>query len=109
MNRHFVTAALMFTLCTAAVHAGPRQANVSLAGLDLTKPADVQVMDRRIHDAAVEVCGTAQYKPGQGITQFIEDQETVAGCVAQAEAGARLKLTARANPAPSTQLAASGN
>ena len=71
MSRYLASAALALCLCATAVQAQPRQMHVSLAGLDLSKPSDVQALNRRIHKAAVDVCGTAQYQPGQGINQFV--------------------------------------
>ena len=103
------SAALAIALCATAAQAQPRQMTVSLAGLDLSKPADVKILDARIHTAAVDVCGTAQYQPTEGINQFIEDRETIAQCVYDAAQGAHMTLMARENPTPSTRLAASGN
>ncbi len=100
-------------LGATAVQAEPRQMphqmDISVAGLDLANPADVQTLDHRIHAAAVDVCGTAQYKPGQGIVQFIEDRQTIAFCVWQAERGARRQLAGLRNPMPDNRLAAAGN
>jgi len=109
MSRYLASAALALCLCATAVQAQPRQMHVSLAGLDLSKPSDVQALNRRIHKAAVDVCGTAQYQPGQGINQFVEDRDTADFCVWEAETGARQQLAGLTNTKPDTQVAASGN
>jgi len=56
MFRTFITAAIL-TLTITAAQAGPSAAIVHFGDLDLSRPADVQVLNSRIAKAAEATCG----------------------------------------------------
>ena len=55
MFRTFITAAIL-TLTITAAQAGPSAAIVHFGDLDLSRPADVQVLNSRIQKAAEAAC-----------------------------------------------------
>lgn len=111
-----VSNSIVLAALAAVVLAGPAQAagftsptpalGVSYADLDLGTAAGRQVFAGRVHAAAVQVCGKAEYVPGRGIAQYAADRAGTAVCVASAEARARARIAALAPAAESARIAA---
>ena len=87
MFRTFITAALL-TLTITAAHAGP-PAVVRFGDLDLSRPADVQVLNGRIEKAAEATCNVAD---PHGTSLYY--QEWRAACLSRAVANTSARIAA---------------
>jgi len=80
MRYLFSAAFLVLSVTAAAAAETPRQMQVSLAGLDLNRPAGQAAAQARIHAAAVRLCVSERF------TESLSDRACVARAVESANA-----------------------
>ncbi|MFO1247671.1 MAG: UrcA family protein [Alphaproteobacteria bacterium] len=94
MLRSLFSAAVLVLSVTAAAQAETRQMQVSLADLNLNRPAGQAAAQARIHAAAVQLCGSMRDTMELGGWERL-DTASSHGCVARAieHANAQLALS----------------
>jgi UrcA family protein len=85
----FPAAFLVLSVTAAAAVETPRQMQVSLRDLNLSRPEGQAVAQARIHAAAVRLCGSARSTADQGWAnspQAVSDRACVARAIERANA-----------------------
>jgi UrcA family protein len=88
-----ITGAALFAACAPSLASAEEEAvivKVSFAGLDLAKPRDMAIANRRLASAIDEVCGASAIK-----VKFQREPANVVRCREVAQASVKAQLAAR--------------